>query len=283
MNSTQVPKVACPVCSCQSELSIVATSPTYFRCQSCTFTWIAREDLEKMPEPDYVDYGYNESIRSNYPRLKNEYDSGLKRRLTYGLKTDSFEDLTFLDIGCASGEYLESALSLGFRSASGVEIDTVASDFASKHGEVVSDMSFFGGQKFDVVQIKNVLTNVPDPKSFLRSAVDLLPQDGLLLIDVLNHAGVTSLGRRLISKSKLQKPDGRFGSLRPPYVINGFTRRSLTKLCEDVGLEMTSIEDSYLGSPDVPYYATRRIDSLVKVCARFGRGTMIISSWRQST
>lgn len=244
---------------------------------------MAREDLEKMPEPDYDDYDYNESIRSHYPALKNEYDSGLKRRLNYGLKTDSFGDLTFLDVGCANGEYLESALSLGFRSVSGVEIDTVAANFASEHGEVVADMSSFGDRNFDVVQIKNVLTNVADPKSFLRSAVDLLSDDGLLLVDVLNHEGVTSLGRRLIAKSKLQKPDGRFGSLRPPYVINGFSRESLATLCANVGLERVSIEDSYLGSQDVPYWNTRKLDALVKACARFGRGTMIISSWRHGS
>ena len=275
----------CPICGSQSSKLRRIIGPGYRvrRCSTCRFAWIDRPSIDKVSiKPDYNNYDYNNRLSAQYSRMADIYLRGFEKRLTKSLlRTGSSKptsELNFLDVGCANGEYLRTARSAGISSVYGVEIDKEAILKASKYGHVVTSHIELQDKKFDVIQIKNVLSNIDGFDSFLKSYIGLLENPGVLWIDLLNQDSLLAIIRNIV-KPNFEK-SGRFGPLRPPYVINGFTKKSASELAIKHSLSTLSIETSYLGSDLVPYSPPGSIAQLIRVGSSYiGLGSMLVCNF----
>jgi 2-polyprenyl-3-methyl-5-hydroxy-6-metoxy-1,4-benzoquinol methylase len=268
----------CLLCS-SNNIQKCTTVGAFFqvwRCGECTFTWVDRNDLAK-PEAtaDYQEYDYNQNMRNSFEPMKPLYVKGLQQRIYRTLGDRALKNCAFLDVGCANGEYLWTAKSMGFGTVAGVEIDDSAAKLASVYGEVTDDVGKFSPSTFDVVHIKNVLSNIPNFVDFLTSCLKVLKPDGFLLLDVLNQDSLTALLRNNLARD--YQKTGRYGPLRPPYVINGFNQASIKELYRRLGLTPTGISTSYMGTHLVPYAPNLLVQILGFTGSLFGKGSMLIT------
>lgn len=270
-----MPETPCLICKSVATKKVTVIGDDYRvrRCDNCQFSWVDRRDLAR-PEskPDYEDYGYSRNILASFEQMQAGYVSGFKERVRRNLPDRDLSQCSFLDIGCANGEYLWTARQVGFGLVSGVEIDHAAAARAAEHGEIADHTGKLSNRSFDVIQIKNVLGNIEDPMSFLSDCLTVLSPAGTLFLDVLNQDSLTS------SINKVAKYDGRrYGPLRPPYVINGFNPSSIAHVLNAFGLRQLWGTTSYVGSRLVPYGHCPAARVLGFVGSLAGRGSMLIT------
>jgi SAM-dependent methyltransferase len=82
----------------------------------------------------------------------------------------------------------------------------------------------FGGAKFDLVSLNQVIEHIPDPGRLLMKLRDSVRREGVV---VLSFPNVGSLYRRLFGR--------RWINWHVPYHIYHFSRESFTRLCERGG------------------------------------------------
>ncbi len=206
------------------------------------FEWFDREgiadvDLVRI----YQSYPYNVSLKTDYEIMRPKYVRGLRRRIRGYFETPA--DRGFLDVGCANGEYLDCAKELGLNPVVGVEIDQKAATQARVFGPVHASIKDAGGP-FDIVQCKNVLSNIEDFDGFFAALLRLTRPGGVLFLDVLNQFGFVARAKKMM---------GRPGILRPPFVINGFSMASVRALAVKHGAQVRKLGTTYSGSDLLPY------------------------------
>jgi len=102
---------------------------------------------------------------------------------------DSFltEEKTVLDIGAGTGDFLQVCKKNHWKVV-GVEPSEKAREIAkSKNIILEKDLSFFKGQKFDVITLWHVLEHVENLEAYTQSLKELLKENGRLLIAVPNY------------------------------------------------------------------------------------------------
>lgn len=254
---------ACPICG---EKAFGETRfKGVFRCgRHGVFEWFDRGLLDHVDLiAAYQSYPYNRSLGRDFERMRPAYARGLSRRiLKYHPKTEA---LSFLDVGCANGEYLEAARALGMSPVEGVEIDEEARAKASVHGRVYSSLNEVQG-RYDVVQCKNVLSNISDPGIFFAGLLDRTEPGGVLFLDVLNQFGLVA---------SIKKAMGRPGVLRPPFVINGFSKASVAVLAKRQKAKVAWLGTTYAGSDLLPYRRSLWLVARGWAAKAIGAGSMI--------
>lgn len=184
-------------------------------------------------------------------------------------------------IGKVFGRYRVSSVDLGLAPVAGVEIHQTAASHAQQFGIVVNDVRLLDN-RFDIVQIKNVIINIQAFAEFLDDCLSCLKPGGVLFLDVLNQSSLTSLVRKV--GQLLRFKASRYGSLRPPFVINGFSKENTLLFLENHGLYPLSVRTSYLGSREVPCFAdAHRAKYVGMVGKALGMGTMILIDARKAT
>jgi hypothetical protein len=137
--------------------------------------------------------------------------------------------LKTLDYGTGYGFWSSIARKLGHDSH-GVELSPEKADWAARHGATIISDDEIAGHRFDVISLEQVLEHVPNPFDLLATLVPSL--DGVLKISVPNAAQTPSI----IAQMKR----GNCSNLMPIHPlehINGFTRHSLGRLGERLGLK----------------------------------------------
>jgi SAM-dependent methyltransferase len=131
---------------------------------------------------------------------------------------------SLLDIGCASGLFLERAAQGGWK-VTGVEPSETlyerAKEKLANQGEVICatlQNSLLPSASFDVLTAWDVLEHVPDPLEFVRACAALLRDGGYLIVNVPD---IDSLPARILGT--------RWPLLLPEH-LNYFNRKSL-RLC----------------------------------------------------
>ncbi|HET7489579.1 MAG TPA: class I SAM-dependent methyltransferase [Acidimicrobiales bacterium] len=147
-------------------------------------------------------------------------------------------DRRVLDIGCGPGE-LGAALRQQGSWVAGVEADEAAAEAAEAVlDEVVTGepgdvdlVGHFGKASFDVVVLRHVLRQVPDPVGLLRKVRLLLVDDGAVLVSVPNvaHGSV----RLALLAGRFERHPGGAPEAAPARF---FTHGSLHQLLRDAGL-----------------------------------------------
>jgi len=187
---------ACPLCK-SSGVSLAYQKESFgvFRCPYCTlvFEWpqLSEQAVQKL-------YG-----NSYYESWGIEQDPSVRemKKRTFELKLRAIEKVVspgrILDIGCATGFFLEAAAERGWQ-AYGVEVNPYAVEQARKQfGDRVIEGTIgskqLDGLSFDAIAMSDVLEHVYDPLEALCRANELLRDGGLVAITTPNIAGLAAL------------------------------------------------------------------------------------------
>jgi ubiquinone/menaquinone biosynthesis C-methylase UbiE len=137
------------------------------------------------------------SAAEYYDRLAPLYDQATSGRWTPNivlgpyLQSIARKDLAALDVGCGTGQTLGLLLESGsFKSIVGIDISRKMLDACSRKypnaqlhwGDFEHVASNIPSQSFDVITCIGAFEFVPDAAAFLRQAVRLLRQGGLLFL-----------------------------------------------------------------------------------------------------
>lgn len=145
-----------------------------------------------------------------------------------------------LDIGCSTGLFLSMAVERGWP-AEGLEYSADSAEEArSKRGLKVRtgalERGMYAPGTFDVITLWDVIEHVPDPRSLLQVASELLVPGGRVIIKTPNCDGLyprLSLG--------LAHRLGFWGHPDPPGHLFQFSVKTLSLLVADAGLQLQSV------------------------------------------
>jgi SAM-dependent methyltransferase len=228
------------------------------RCATCglagTSPRLTGDRLAPYYPDGYYAHGGHAAAAPTRPRLR-DYADGLRMRVAFlaGPYRPLFRRHPgrLLDVGCGTGELAAYFASRGWRSA-GIEPSAGACAAAAARGlevhEGTIDDAPWPPGSFDAVTFNHALEHVPDPRTALRRAAELVRPGGLVLVSVPNFA---SWQRRLFR--------GRWFQLDLPRHLQHFDRGSLETLARDAGLEVEALRtsSSLVGLAGSLTYATR--------------------------
>lgn len=209
--------LACPECGLEVRSPMLSESDRHDRYDGPGYF---SKDDDSLPGL----YGYKNYLKDRYL---------LMWLLTERL--DEIEELVpvgrLLDIGCATGVLLDVARLRGWE-VQGVDL----SSFAAKIAREYYNLDVFRGElpqagfpddHFDVVTMDDFIEHVTDPREVLTEAARILRPGGLMAVGTPNCESLTA---RLMGRQWFHyKQEEHFFF---------FTRRSLERLLEDVGLEV---------------------------------------------
>jgi len=223
--------VGCPVCSSDRGTQVANLDrrlkrlPT-FACDNCGLLY-----TNPMPTDGELAAYYGEIYRLDYQGASNApKNKHLRKRAKEAAARAAH--LSFLkpasrtlDVGCGSGEFVTSLLSLG-HDANGLEPGHAYGSYArSIHGDRVKvqgwqDVSYSG--QFDLVSCFHVLEHLCNPMAALKQMAEWTAPDGLVYIEVPNM-GATN-------------PNKGFGGFHFAHVI-GFNHHNLLLAGSIAGLQ----------------------------------------------
>ncbi|MBI4832835.1 MAG: methyltransferase domain-containing protein [Candidatus Lindowbacteria bacterium] len=188
----------CPLCKAPDTLTMYHKKDIdVFACRACAlaFAWpqLSEAELQRLYGSSYYE---SWGIESD-PTVRD-----MKKR-TFELRLKALEELIppgrILDVGCATGFFLEAATERGWQ-AYGVEVNPHAVEQGRKQfGDCLVRGTLedapFERASFDAIAMSDVLEHVSDPMAALHRANELLRENGLLAITTPNIAG---FGARLL-------------------------------------------------------------------------------------
>jgi 2-polyprenyl-3-methyl-5-hydroxy-6-metoxy-1,4-benzoquinol methylase len=219
---------------------------TFFSCRDCGFVFA-------NPVPD------REAIAGFYAALADEEysqeDEGRGRNfqvILQRLRGFVPAGSSLLDVGAASGIFLNLAREAGFR-VTGIEPSAaLVADAKKRYGLELfrgSAEQFAAREKFMAVTLLDVLEHVTDPDAFLAVLERFLAPGGTLVVVTPD---IGSLAARIMG--------GRWWHFRVAHV-NFFNRRSLSRLLERHGFEIV-LQKRFAWNFSVYYLLTRLLPLL---------------------
>ena len=238
------------------------------QCESCGFIYVypqpALEVLHTLYSETYFQnsesavVGYADYIadEQNIRRTARRRLKRLRRYVASG---------RLLDVGCATGFFLDEARSLGWK-VEGVDISAFGVKYARErfslevhHGELI-DLPL-PEDTMDLVTMWDVIEHVPDPAACIQRAAQLLRPGGYLS---LATPDVSSLPARLTGKRWV-------GYKLSTEHVSYFSRRTLTMLLETAGFEV-------VGSGHIGKHVSLRLfrDRFALYFPRLARGLGVV-------
>ncbi len=219
---------------------------TFFSCRDCGFVF-----ANPVPDPEAIAGFYAALADEEY----SQEDEGrgrnfrvILRRLRGFVPPGS----SLLDVGAASGIFLNLAREEGFR-VTGIEPSAaLVADARERYGLELfrgSAEQFVTREKFAAVTLLDVLEHVTDPDAFLSVLERFLAPGGMLVVVTPD---IGSLAARLMG--------GRWWHYRVAHV-NFFNRRSLGRLLERHGFE-TALRKRFAWNFSLYYLLTRLLPFL---------------------
>jgi SAM-dependent methyltransferase len=156
-----------------------------------------------------------------------------------------------LDIGSRNGNFLLAIKGLTkIKLVVGVEPNTQAALHSKSLGLDIRNNFFskdiFVNEKFDLINIADVLEHVTDPRTMIRDAKSLLSSEGFLLIRTPNLSSQWSRITYKVSRA-LNLP---WSSLTPPEHLSNFSNKNLSLFLRSESLEIVS---KYYEAPHLIY------------------------------
>jgi 2-polyprenyl-3-methyl-5-hydroxy-6-metoxy-1,4-benzoquinol methylase len=245
-------EINCDLCG-SSEKKIITIEDNYpiSRCLNCNFVYVS-----EIPEVENgkVIGEYYEGIEKEIEAGKLRYESVSKFLIAEINRHTAKGKL--LDVGCGYGFFLLEAQQNGWE-VYGTELSEVAVEYAKTRQNLpnvfYTDLSenVFENQKFEAINLTNVLEHVPSPTKTLLDCKKLLADKGVLTIRVPNM-DFNELKRKLMPILKILKlgKDGELTYLAspPPIHLSGFSKKTLRKYFEKLGYQTIEIKPSKLSS-----------------------------------
>ena len=165
-----------------------------------------------------------------------------------------------LEVGCATGTFIERMATVPGVDACGIELNRAAVAEAQRLGrrvthESLGDLARREPRSFDVVCSFQVLEHVPDPRAFLSDSVSLLRPGGRLIFCV-PHAD--SFIRREVNPLDM-----------PPHHVSRWTRSAIHSLESLFGLTTVRIIDEPLAAYHIMGYLAANLRRLRSIPGGF--------------
>jgi 2-polyprenyl-3-methyl-5-hydroxy-6-metoxy-1,4-benzoquinol methylase len=166
------------------------------RCRVCNLMYLnprpERSEIGIYYPPTYALYlPAIEDEPSAWQRLNRRYALAKRIRL---VRTAAGDHGTALDVGCATGIFLNALRHIGWN-VCGVEIDGQAAAYARSrfglsvfHGELIE--AAFAEQQFDLITMWDVLEHVHQPRATLLEAAKITRPGGKLILSLPNPEGL---------------------------------------------------------------------------------------------
>jgi len=242
-----------------------------YQCLVCDQAFLEPQPTEDEIASFYNDKDYHSDLQPRYfSNCHKGYsmDGDNVREYLEGLnKLEAVPDGKLLDVGCATGIFLDLARKRGWN-VKGVELSKWASDCARNefHLDVFTGTlqeASLPEKNYDVVTAWDILEHLLDPASFLREASKVLKPGGTLLLNTIGYRSLLNyLGHAIYKMS--------FGTITYPlYHLYGihhlfyFSNKSLRSLIERNGFEIVELSRTE--------YCIDRIDRMnpfVEMCMR---------------
>jgi SAM-dependent methyltransferase len=167
-------------------------STTLVKCTACGLVYqnprpTFAEMVVHYPS-DYESYAPEPNVKNSSWLLRQAIRYGVAKRCRYVTRYKHAGRL--LDVGCATGIFLQGIRNSGNWEPYGVEINQHVAHIAQEHGLDVRlgtlEQAGFADEFFDVVTLWDVLEHLHDPAGSLSEIYRILKPDGLLVIRVPN-------------------------------------------------------------------------------------------------
>lgn len=195
---------------------------TFFSCRDCGFVF-----ANPVPDPEAI-AGFYAALADEEYSMEDEGRGRNFRVILRRLRGFVPPGSSLLDVGAASGIFLNLAREEGFR-VTGIEPSAaLVADARERYGLELfrgSAEQFVSREKFAAITLLDVLEHVTDPDAFLSVLERFLAPGGTLVVVTPD---IGSLAARLMG--------GRWWHYRVAHV-NFFNRRSLGRLLERHGFE----------------------------------------------
>jgi len=212
---------SCPLCG-NSDLQLRGKETKIAVCRNCGFRFVVNPAAEFLNLKHYEGEEYHKGHGDKSLFFRKRLEELL--RLAPGRK--------ILDIGCATGQFLEVASEVGF-DAFGVEPTEYAAGVARRRGLNVHHgfVSDLPSCEYDVVHSNHVLEHIPDPVAFMKDVARVLKPGGIACIEVPNE--FDNLPYILNTLMGTRKPR----TIASPH-INFFDIRSLEQVFKCANLKL---------------------------------------------
>ncbi len=228
--------INCPVCNYNDSMPYLETFDRFenprkksyqiVKCRNCDFIYL-------NPRPDAQHIGNYYAVDGYDPFLSEEQQPGLRDRIYFLLRTFNLafkyrkikkqknKPGRILDIGCATGEFLDKFQNKGWH-CTGVEVALQAREITTRRNiQVFPSIHDIPGEteKFDLITMWHVLEHVHDLQNTVAKIDSLLDDDGLLVIAVPN-----------IESHDAQEYKQNWIALDTPRHLYHFSNKSMAKL-----------------------------------------------------
>lgn len=170
-----------------------------------------------------------------------------------GLSGSGFTGKSILDVGCATGQFLQLLAEHQPASAYGIDTSEQCIAIAKTRGLNCDVADFLQiKQKVDVISMWHLIEHLPKPLSFIEHAYSLLPEGGWLLLETPVIGSI----------SEAFGADWRY--YMPVEHINLFTFDTLVELCCNAGFQLKSFTRFGSGNDGIPPVNKRAMDKIAK-------------------
>lgn len=216
---------ACPICGARSWQELfVSRTFSIARCLSCSVVRTLAADMDGVVQ--YPHFDQRETIAVRMMRLAVTQLLRERAALVHKVAPRARR---LLDIGCGAGAFARMMSERGLN-VTGVEPFSLGRPIDEENLRLVR-ASFDAVKRdlgsFDVVTMWQVLEHVADPRALVRSALDVLATDGVLVVSVPNFDSW---------QSRVFK--GGWFHLDPPRHVTHFDPHTLRSLMDELDLEI---------------------------------------------
>jgi ubiquinone/menaquinone biosynthesis C-methylase UbiE len=153
-------------------------------------------------------------------------------------------NISVLDIGASSGEFLMASIEMGWK-ASGIEPSTAGVEAAQSKGlnvvQSTAERLPFADEQFDIVHSNHVFEHLADPQRAANEAFRVLKPGGLILIEVPNQFDNIQFFRdRMFNRIVVRERN-----IRSIHHLYFFSKRTLAILLRNAGFTDIKITDRY--------------------------------------
>jgi 2-polyprenyl-3-methyl-5-hydroxy-6-metoxy-1,4-benzoquinol methylase len=198
VNVSEVSRATCPACGSAATLDQDYLPDRLHRCGSCGMLFVSEaqaQELKELYDVEYFETNFGDEAYETDDRQRR-YEAELRVRFVQRYA----ERGRLLELGSASGHFLDEARRAGF-AATGIEpVPSVAGRAAERFGvevipRFIEDVEL-AANEYDVVCGWHVLEHLADPREVLASVITALKPGGYLFIEVPNIGSVSARRRK---------------------------------------------------------------------------------------
>lgn len=220
----------CPVCHVNHEQFIFhKDGGRYVKCMDCEMIYLNPVFKDEHLENHYRN---NHDCQSEIATNESEFYTALYTKGLHAIQAVAPKG-NILDIGCSSGNFLDIALSCGWKTY-GVELNEKEAHYATQKGHTVynkllEDVVF--DEKINAVSLWDVFEHLKDGRAYLTQIKELLSSSGVIFLQI---PSADSLAAKMLQE-KCQMFDG-------IEHVNLYSYKGIAKLAHECGLKILSCE-----------------------------------------